>query len=622
MTTVRELLTKWGFEANTKPIDKLNKSLSDVKTTVTLIGAQAIAQVGALFGLTNAVASVGDEYAKTSKRIGVNVETLQEYSHVAGLAAMSSQEMTGAIESLTLSISEARKGGGKLIEPLIRLNQLTGKDLLTNLGNADDTILKLADTFAGMSDATEKAELANKIFGGSGIKMINVLNQGSAAIIAQRNEARELGVVLSSEVAARSEMFKDSLLRVKSAILGVRNIVGAELMPTVIEYMDLMKKWILRNKEWIKGNITKFVKGLIDSTKTLIFVTSKIIRVISSAIQSFGGLERVIKTVLVAMSLLAGVKFLSGIGNLTMAISSGLILAFKALGNVALLAQAKMLLVPIAIGAAIAAVLLILEDIVAFFQGRNSITGKIVKAFKGVDIAGLIRNKLDQAINVIREFSTKVQTYLGGLFEFPNLQTDIAEAVKGALTTIQKLFEDFSFKGFGEKLAVLISEAFQGDNIIGKIIGLFATIFQAIGDALLLVLGGIISTAIEAIKGALAGALDFSGGDGTISKIFDAFKNFDPAKSLFGIGADTQANLNAVGAGAGGAGVKPDLKLIPGGASQTSTTINNNQVTVPVTIPPGTDPKKGSAMVEDGIKSALEKMARETQAATGTNVEM
>lgn len=604
--TVRELLTKWGFQADTKPIEKLNKSLSDVKTTVALIGAQAIAQVGAVFGLTNSVAKLGDEAAKNAARIGINVEALQEYAHVADLAGSNSQQMTSSLESLTLGISEARKGGGKLIEPLIRINQLTGKDLLTNMGNAEDMMLGLADAFAGITDETERAELSSKIFGGSGLAMVNVLKQGSAAIREQRQEARDLGIVLSAKTARQSEDFIDSLTRVKGALNGLKNIVGGELLPIVTGYMKQIKDWILLNRQWLKENLLKMLYSMIEGFKKLILFLKSAYKVVDGFVISMGGLERVLKFVMAAMVLFTAVKFLSAIGNLTMAIGGGLVAAFRMAGNQALLAQAKMAAIPIAIGLAIAGLFLIIEDLYAWFQGRDSLFGLLVK--DGDQIGGKFGKIISDLITTVKDMMKGAMISVFDFFTSDNPEDaqKRKEIVDGLLSLLNLAFMASTIPlrigmaiadGIIEGMTILIAKKFPTlaglmgiktqeqikaqEDEMAKINAKFGTDFK------------------REDKGFLGGTFDSL--VNTVSGLTSYMMSDKPAAS--GMSFEGLAL-----AGAGG-----------GGGSMNIT--NNNSINVPVTIPPGTNPAEGQRMVANGVQEAFERMVRETQAATNSNVE-
>jgi len=589
--TVRELLTKWGFEADTKPIDRLNKSLSDMKSSVKIIGAVAVSTVGTIFGLAASVATAGDEAAKTAKRIGVGVEALQEYQFVAQLAGSSTNEMTSALEGLTFGIAEARKGGGKLIEPLIRLNQLTGKDLLTNLGSAEDTMLGLADTFALITDDAEKASLAQKIFGGSGLAMVNVLNQGSDAIRRQRREARELGVVLSEKATKNSELFIDAMLRVKSVLIGVRNAVGAELLPFITELMDQFRIWVLLNKELIRQKLSSFIKVMIGATRILVEFFKKLFRAIEGLIFVMGGLENAVRIVLGLLILIGGAKLLSGIGNLTVAIGVGLAQAFTVAGRAAILAQAQMLLIPIAIGLAVAALFLVIEDIVGFFQGKKSVFGLLVDNFDML--------------------SDKLTGFVAGITE------KVKAVVKTGLTAAIEFLSNLSaedFAGIGDVILKALELAFLVSTLPLRI-GI------AIGE-------GIIEGIIEVIREKFPRIASFLGidlesiaeneksGESAATKLLRSSKQ-QTAEGGFGGGfLGARFRTNAQGAGIG-------AQAFPGrpGGAVTQIITQTNTISVPISIPEGVSRAEAQGLVRDGVKDALNQTIRETQVATATPVE-
>jgi len=59
-----------------------------------------------------------------------------------------------------------------------------------------------------------------------------------------------------------------------------------------------------------------------------------------------------------------------------------IVAAYSLLGKAALFAQLKMLAMPLLVGIAIAALILLFDDLKAYFEGRDSITGLILEAFE------------------------------------------------------------------------------------------------------------------------------------------------------------------------------------------------------------------------------------------------
>ena len=73
-----------------------------------------------------------------------------------------------------------------------------------------------------MSNATEKAALAQEIFGRAGINLVPLLEQGAPALEGFRKEAERLGVVWSKEEADDAAAFVDEMLNLSLAFEGLK----------------------------------------------------------------------------------------------------------------------------------------------------------------------------------------------------------------------------------------------------------------------------------------------------------------------------------------------------------------------------------------------------------------
>ena len=60
----------------------------------------------------------------------------------------------------------------------------------------------LANALAGVENASEKAALAQKVFGKAGTELLPLFAEGEAGMAALREQAQSLGIVMSTEAAA------------------------------------------------------------------------------------------------------------------------------------------------------------------------------------------------------------------------------------------------------------------------------------------------------------------------------------------------------------------------------------------------------------------------------------
>ena len=77
-------------------------------------------------------------------------------------------------------------------------------------------------------------------------------------------EVREYGVITDEE-ARRAEAYIDAQARLKGAISGLANAIGADLIPALTPLVDKTREWIKENKPLIK-QVVAFVTD-VDNLK-------------------------------------------------------------------------------------------------------------------------------------------------------------------------------------------------------------------------------------------------------------------------------------------------------------------------------------------------------------------
>lgn len=216
----------------------------------------------AAFGLASSTAAAGDEFAKQSRALGFNVEAYQELQYAAERSGVSAETFNSSMTAFTKRLGEAAEGSGPAKDALEQLG-LSAEELVGL--EPDVALARVADAMRGVDDPARRAALAADLFSRSGIRMTNMLNEGSDGIEALRNRARELGLVLSGDATTDSENFQDSLLNAQSALLGVKNVIGSELIPVVGQMMDGFTEFVVTNQPQIREFAETFATGLRDS---------------------------------------------------------------------------------------------------------------------------------------------------------------------------------------------------------------------------------------------------------------------------------------------------------------------------------------------------------------------
>lgn len=198
--------------------------------------------------ITTDFATAGDQVAKTSDKLGVGIEALQELRFAAERSGVATTAFDVALQRLTRRAAEAAGGTGVALKAFEQLNvQL--RDSNGNVRATEDIFGDLAEAFQGVETQSERVRLAFQLFDTEGVALVNVLNQGREGVEGLRDRARELGFVIGEDSARASERFVDALTDLEGAFGGLRNVIGSALLPALTDLIGGLTDTIIANRE-------------------------------------------------------------------------------------------------------------------------------------------------------------------------------------------------------------------------------------------------------------------------------------------------------------------------------------------------------------------------------------
>jgi hypothetical protein len=195
--------------------------------------AGGIAGVAERLGdIVHGIAKVGDE----AKRAGLGVEAFQELKFVAEQNRIGVDSLVDGIKELNLRADEfVTTGSGSAASAFQRLGY-----------GADTLKAKLKDPSAlfdeiigklGQLDRAAAIRIADEIFGGNGgEKFVQLIEQGEGGIRRTKQEARDLGLVMSSDLIDAA----DDLDRKFNAIA---NTIGTRLKSAIVDVVSAMDRF-------------------------------------------------------------------------------------------------------------------------------------------------------------------------------------------------------------------------------------------------------------------------------------------------------------------------------------------------------------------------------------------
>ncbi len=186
----------------------------------------------------------------------------------------------------------------------------------------------IADRLSLIADPAIRTATAMSVFGKSGTKLLPMLQNGAKGIEELQQQARDLGLTMSTEDAAAAEAFGDKIDVLWKIVKKVTFAIGSALEPTLSSAIDVLARVSKTTIDWITRN------------KTLIVTVFKVAVAIAAggaALIAFGAAASAIGTGLAAAAaIIAGIgKAFAIVGTMIAALLTPLGLTIVGVGALA-----------------------------------------------------------------------------------------------------------------------------------------------------------------------------------------------------------------------------------------------------------------------------------------------
>jgi hypothetical protein len=357
-------------------------SLATVRNGLIGLGIGAAAH-----GVKRLVDGIGD-ISEGAQRLGVTTDEFQRLSVLARQNATDVGTLGTAFRTLATNAVDPSKEASSAFEKL----GISVKDGAGQFKSSQQLFFETGEALAGVGNETERTEIAQKLLGRSAIALKPIFAQGTEAFRRQREEMLKLRV-LSPEVIKAADDLSDSWVALSTQLLGA---VAPALKGVLFPALKTLTEWLAKGIEWI-GKWFERTDTAAAAITALAFATqAKLIPALVGVVRK--GIE-----------------------------ASGSMLKFA--GSTA---KAAVDFARLGLG------LLALDDIITFFRGGDSETGRLLDSVFGKGTAeGTLKavNDLTEAFKDLWKWITgdgqgeKVKALFGdlGLF-FRTVRSDLLAA--------------------------------------------------------------------------------------------------------------------------------------------------------------------------------------------------
>ena len=201
----------------------VDSALSSLKAWAIGIGSPA-----AVIAFTKSSIDAASSINDVSKAAGISTDTLQEMRHAASLSGISFDELDGGMQKFSKSLGDLKAGSGALYSYLKK----TDEALLAQVKSAkstDEALNVMFGALKNVTDENQRAALSAAAFGRSGQKLSVLANDYENL----RQQARDLGLVIDSELIENADEAGDKLDILSQVIKTQLTTALLELAPTI-----------------------------------------------------------------------------------------------------------------------------------------------------------------------------------------------------------------------------------------------------------------------------------------------------------------------------------------------------------------------------------------------------
>ncbi|MDR3164979.1 MAG: hypothetical protein LBU13_05325 [Synergistaceae bacterium] len=411
---------KYGIQKLRGQFKQLGSDLAGVGKTWAMMGGVAF---GTLYALSSSLADAGDAVDGTAEKLKMSSDAFQQLNYAAKMSGV--QDFEGIMVKLNTSLAEFAKndeGAAKLAEYGMNAEQLAKL-------KPENALLLIADSLNKIKDPAARARAELDLFGESGAEMGAFLSEGSDGIKELCDEAKKLGIVIPEEVTKQAAAFNEARDKMTGAFDGLKNIIGAELMPSFTELFDEITQFFVDNQPTVREFAQKLgdgfkealpvIKDLVAGAKDFI---GKVIDIGGKIVDLVGGFEN-LGMIIAALPLLKPLLTMVSMGKTIFDIG-------KSLGLVnGLVSGFSKILGLLVAHPAIAIIALIAGGAYLIYKNWDWLKEKFGPLLE--PIGNVILSLKDKALGIIDTmktgFNTLVQKFADARENFANLKNSIVE---------------------------------------------------------------------------------------------------------------------------------------------------------------------------------------------------
>lgn len=241
-------------------------------------GAKAIARgIKSIFTGVGESAQALGELSDNAEKVAMSAETLQSWQYAAKMVGFENEQLVKTMEKQQKAFSNAKTGSQSLIDSYAAIGVDIGK-----INRSEDAFEATINALAECHDETLRNAIANDIFGKSYADLAPLLNMGADGISKMRQEAYNLGLVVSSDAVAAGDELADTFDTIGMQVDTAKAKLVAGMVPALQTYSKELEKSL--SSEKTQKQLEKTGKAIGDLASKALGLASRALPILGNGL--------------------------------------------------------------------------------------------------------------------------------------------------------------------------------------------------------------------------------------------------------------------------------------------------------------------------------------------------
>lgn len=216
-----------------------------------------------------------DDIGDAAASLGTTAESMSALKFATDATGSEFDAVVESLRKFLTGLDKAREKGDATSQVLGELG-INVSTFATGQADVVAILEELGARLDRVSDSSQRAAILTDLFGRSGLRMGELMQDGGKKLRSLVDDAQKLGVVFSREDLERAGAFNDEIGKLKATFRAIAETIVVDVAPALRDWLEQFRKSVVNNSGGIRAAVLGIGIAFLDISTTVVSAISKI----------------------------------------------------------------------------------------------------------------------------------------------------------------------------------------------------------------------------------------------------------------------------------------------------------------------------------------------------------